>query len=318
VRWLHVAEAADVAVMLTGGEMVLKPGLLLAGDERAQTEYPESMQRADAVAVMLGLGRALRTTPEPMRRAAERCGAPLIVLHRPAPFDRLTEEVHSRLIHGRFAALKLSDRMRSSLTALNLSGAPWQSRRRAAPVLLRPVGPRDHRDAQILHAPTRLLRWPHRLGVRAIVVVVVDLAQHWLKPMRAGHPQTTGHDCASIVIGRRAQGRSARRRTPPPPYHQSERRAHDSIPWLRIAVPARRGGRTPAGSPRGQRARGRCEVPVPHARGSRHTGGRERLGTPVGRHQLQRTGPEHTAGPAKTAPTGYPRPGRSLWLSRAI
>ncbi|MCW2872657.1 MAG: PucR family transcriptional regulator, partial [Streptomyces oryziradicis] len=229
MRWLHVAEAADVAVMLTGGEMVLKPGLLLAGDERAQTEYPESMQRADAVAVMLGLGRALRTTPEPMRRAAERCGAPLIVLHRPAPFDRLTEEVHSRLIHGRFAALKLSDRMRSSLTALNLSGAPWQSRRRAAPVLLRPVGPRDHRDAQILHAPTRLLRWPHRLGVRAIVVVVVDLAQHWLKPMRAGHPQTTGHDCASIVIGRRAQGRSARRRTPPPPYHQSDGAGHRSV-----------------------------------------------------------------------------------------
>ncbi|MFC5665259.1 PucR family transcriptional regulator [Kitasatospora misakiensis] len=126
VRWLHVAEAADVGVMLTGGEMVLTTGLLLAGDEQAQVAYVESMQRADVAAVLLGLGRAFRTTPAAMRRAAERCGVPLIVLHRPAPFSRLTEEVHARLVHGRFAALNLSDRIRSSLTTLNLSGAPLQ------------------------------------------------------------------------------------------------------------------------------------------------------------------------------------------------
>ncbi|TDU03380.1 purine catabolism regulator [Streptomyces sp. 846.5] len=126
VRWLHVAEAADVGVMLTGGEIVLTTGLLLAGDEQAQVAYVESMQRADVAAVLLGLGRAFRTTPPAMRRAAERCGVPLIVLHRPAPFARLTEEVHSQLVHGRFAALNLSDRIRSSLTALNLSGAPLQ------------------------------------------------------------------------------------------------------------------------------------------------------------------------------------------------
>lgn len=126
VRWLHVAEAPDVGVMLSGGEMVLTTGLLLAGDERAQREYVESMRRADVAAVVLGLGRAFRTTPEPMRRAAERCGVPLVVLHRPAPFARLTEEVHARLVHGRFAALDLSDRVRSALTALNLSGAGLQ------------------------------------------------------------------------------------------------------------------------------------------------------------------------------------------------
>jgi IS605 OrfB family transposase len=53
-------------------------------------------------------------------------------------------------------------------------------------------------------------------------------AQHWLTPLRATHPQTTGHDCASIVIGRRAQGHSARRRTPPPPHHQSDGAGHRS------------------------------------------------------------------------------------------
>ncbi|MCO5995247.1 PucR family transcriptional regulator [Actinoallomurus rhizosphaericola] len=126
VRWLHVAEATDVAVMLAGGEMVLTTGLLLAGNDQAQAEYIESMRRVGVAAVVLGLGRAFRTTPEPMRRAAQRCGMPLIVLHRPAPFVRMTEEVHSRLLSGRFAALDLSDNIRSSLTALNLSGATLQ------------------------------------------------------------------------------------------------------------------------------------------------------------------------------------------------
>ncbi|MCU7820953.1 PucR family transcriptional regulator ligand-binding domain-containing protein [Kitasatospora sp. DSM 101779] len=126
VRWLHVAEAADVAVMLTGGEMVLTTGLLLAGDDQAQAAYMESMGRAGASAVVLGLGRAFSTTPEAMRRAAQRHGVPLVVLHRPAPFARLTEEVHARLLHGRYAALDLSDRMGGALAALNLSGVPLQ------------------------------------------------------------------------------------------------------------------------------------------------------------------------------------------------
>ncbi len=39
VRWVHVAEAADVGVMLSGGEMVLTTGVLLAGDPDAQAEY---------------------------------------------------------------------------------------------------------------------------------------------------------------------------------------------------------------------------------------------------------------------------------------
>jgi purine catabolism regulator len=126
VRWVHVAEAADVAVMLSGGEIVLTTGLLLADDPEAQAAYIESMHVADVAAVVLGLGRAFATTPHAMRRAAEQRGVPLIVLHRPAPFAKFTEEVHARLLNNRFAAVDLSDRLRSSLAALNLSGASLQ------------------------------------------------------------------------------------------------------------------------------------------------------------------------------------------------
>ncbi len=126
VRWVHVAEAADVGVMLSGGEMVLTTGVLLAGDEGKQAEYVRSLHHAEASAVVLGLGRAFPAPPEAMRRAAERCGLPLVVLHRPSPFAQLTEEVQSRLVWRKFAAVSLSEAVRSGLTALITTGAPLQ------------------------------------------------------------------------------------------------------------------------------------------------------------------------------------------------
>ncbi|KOV61164.1 PucR family transcriptional regulator [Streptomyces sp. MMG1121] len=124
VRWVHVAEAADVGVMLSGGEMVLTTGVLLAGDEAKQAEYVQSLHRAEAAAVVLGLGRAFPAPPEVMRRAAERCGLPMVVLHRPSPFAELTEEVQSRLVRRKFAAVSLSEAVRTALTALITAGAP--------------------------------------------------------------------------------------------------------------------------------------------------------------------------------------------------
>lgn len=126
VRWVHVAEAPDVGVMLSGGEMVLTTGVLLAGDDAKQDEYVRSLHRAEAAAVVLGLGRAFPAPPEPMRRAAERCQLPLVVLHRPFPFAELTEEVQCRLVRRKFAAVSLSESVRTALTGLITAGAPVQ------------------------------------------------------------------------------------------------------------------------------------------------------------------------------------------------
>ncbi|MCX4884920.1 PucR family transcriptional regulator [Streptomyces sp. NBC_00847] len=127
VRWVHVAEAPDVGVMLSGGEMVLTTGVLLAGDEEKQAEYIRSLHRAEAAAVVLGLGRAFPSPPDAMRRAAERCGLPMVVLHRPFPFAELTEEVQARLVRRKFAAVSLSESVRTALTGLITAGAPLQS-----------------------------------------------------------------------------------------------------------------------------------------------------------------------------------------------
>ncbi|MGW0586076.1 PucR family transcriptional regulator ligand-binding domain-containing protein, partial [Streptomyces sp. NPDC002920] len=100
--------------------------MLLAGDEAAQAEYIRSLHRAEAAAVVLGLGRAFPAPPDVMRRAADRCGLPMVVLHRPFPFAELTEEVQSRLVRRKFAAVSLSEAVRTALTGLITAGAPLQ------------------------------------------------------------------------------------------------------------------------------------------------------------------------------------------------
>jgi hypothetical protein len=70
----------------------------------------------------------------------------------------------------------------------------------------------------------RLVQMCHNAG---LAIVVVDpayttrwAAQHWLTPLRAHHPQTSGHHAAAVVIGRRGLGHRARRRVtrnPPAP-----------------------------------------------------------------------------------------------------
>ena len=179
VRWVHVAEAADVGVMLSGGEMVLTTGVLLAGDEHKQTEYVRSLHRAEASAVVLGLGRAFPSPPEAMRRAAERCQLPLVVLHRPFPFAQLTEEVQSRLVRRKFAAVSLSEAVRTELTALITAGAPLQrlldevARHSACPVVVtnlahRVLGTAGERPAvdDVLRDWERIARqaWGHHPG----------------------------------------------------------------------------------------------------------------------------------------------------------
>ncbi|WP_406471553.1 transposase [Streptomyces hirsutus] len=69
-----------------------------------------------------------------------------------------------------------------------------------------------------------------------ITIIAVDPAytsrwgaQHWQKPLTSKNRRTTGHDAASIAIGRRAQGYSLRRRTAPPRTHRSDGCGHRTV-----------------------------------------------------------------------------------------
>jgi IS605 OrfB family transposase len=98
----------------------------------------------------------------------------------------------------------------------------------------------------------RLVQMTHNAG---LAVVAVDPAytsrwgaQHWLVPLRARHPQASGHHAAAVVIGRRALGHRARRQAgvTGPGQRTSRRRATPRAP---VAKRTNRNGR-PRPAPR--------------------------------------------------------------------
>ena len=206
VRWVHVAEAPDVGVMLSGGEMVLTTGVLLAGDEEKQAEYIQSLHRAEAAAVVLGLGRAFPSPPDVMRRAAERCGLPMVVLHRPFPFAELTEEVQARLIRRKFAAVSLSESVRTALTGLITAGAPLQrlldeiAQHSACPVVVTNLAHRVLATAGERSAVDDVLRDWERISRQAggsegdgwIRAELGGRGERWGQIMLCGHRGDTG------------------------------------------------------------------------------------------------------------------------------
>jgi IS605 OrfB family transposase len=62
----------------------------------------------------------------------------------------------------------------------------------------------------------RLVQMAANAGLSVIVVDPAYTsrwgAEHWLRPLREHHPETTGHHAAALVIGRRGLGHRARRR----------------------------------------------------------------------------------------------------------
>ncbi|WP_406428218.1 IS200/IS605 family accessory protein TnpB-related protein [Streptomyces sp. NBC_00147] len=90
---------------------------------------------------------------------------------------------------------------------------------------------------------------------QGISVIAVDAAyssrwgaEHWQKPTSIPTHQTTRHEAASLVIGRRAQGFGARRRTTPPPRDRRDRVGH-RITQAAPRNPGREGDRPPRTGP---------------------------------------------------------------------
>ena len=80
----------------------------------------------------------------------------------------------------------------------------------------------------------RLVQMTHNAG---LAVVAVDPAytsrwgaQHWLAPLRAKHPQASGHHAAAVVIGRRALGRSRQAQRQPPRWRKTVTATRPPLP----------------------------------------------------------------------------------------
>ena len=169
VTWVHVTEVLDAARFLSGGELLLSTGSLLAqSSARAQADYLRSLEEGGAQGLVLELVQGFREPPPELLGAAQRCGFPLIVFRQEVSFALLTRAAHARILHARGEVQGAS--LAPLLSALAETGRSLDFLQvQLGPLLRLPTRPRtvltDTLEA-LLATNFNMARAARRLGVR--------------------------------------------------------------------------------------------------------------------------------------------------------
>ncbi|HYQ65484.1 PucR family transcriptional regulator [Actinophytocola sp.] len=146
-RWVHIAEIADIAPLLGGGELVLTTGIALPDDPEALTRYVAELSAVGVVGVVVELVRHWhRELPTAMIEAADEHDLPLITLSRETRFVAVTEAVVGLIVAAQVAELRAAERVHETFTTLTVAGAePAEVLREVArasglPVVLETLG----------------------------------------------------------------------------------------------------------------------------------------------------------------------------------
>ncbi len=124
VRWAHVAEVADIAHLLRGGELVLTTGVALPGDAAALTRYVADLAEVGASGLVIELvQRWSDKLPTALVDAAEKHGLPLVTLSRETRYVAVTEAVNGQIVDAQVAELRAAERVHETFTALTVAGA---------------------------------------------------------------------------------------------------------------------------------------------------------------------------------------------------
>ena len=121
---MHVAEVADIAHLLQGGELVLTTGIALPADPAGLARYIGELAGVGAAGLVVELVRRWPgALPEALRAAADRCALPLITLAAETPFVAVTEAVAAQIRDAQLAELRAAEHARQAFTALTVAGA---------------------------------------------------------------------------------------------------------------------------------------------------------------------------------------------------
>lgn len=124
VRWVHVAEVADIAHLLKGGELVLTTGIALPDDEPALARYVAELAAVGVAGIVVELVRHWhKALPSALREAADRHGVPLVTLSRETRYVTVTETVNGLIVDKQVAELRAAEQVHEVFTALTVSGA---------------------------------------------------------------------------------------------------------------------------------------------------------------------------------------------------
>jgi len=124
VRWAHVAEVADIAHLLRGGELVLTTGVALPDDGPALARYVADLAGVGAAGLVIELVRHWSDRlPAALVEAAERHELPLITLSRETRYVAVTEAVNGLIVDAQVAELRAAERVHETFTALTVASA---------------------------------------------------------------------------------------------------------------------------------------------------------------------------------------------------
>jgi purine catabolism regulator len=124
VRWVHVAEIADIAHLLRGGELVLTTGIALPDDPAALTRYVDELADIGVAGLVVELVRHWSDAlPAALVTAADRHAMPLVTLSRETRFVAVTEAVVGLIVDAQVAELRAAEQVHETFTALTVAGA---------------------------------------------------------------------------------------------------------------------------------------------------------------------------------------------------
>jgi purine catabolism regulator len=124
VRWAHVAEVADIAHLLKGGELVLTTGVALPDEEDLLAGYMDELAGVGVAGLVVELVRHWSDAlPSALVRAADRHGVPLVTLSRETRYVTVTETVNGLIVDAQVAELRAAEQVHQTFTALTVSGA---------------------------------------------------------------------------------------------------------------------------------------------------------------------------------------------------
>ncbi|GAA4840379.1 PucR family transcriptional regulator [Saccharopolyspora rosea] len=141
VRWVHVAEIADIAALLSGGELVLTTGIALPEAPEQLARYVGELASVGACGLVVELVRRWRDrVPPALVDAAHRHDLPLVTLAEETRFVHVTEAVAARIRDAQLAELRATHAIHETFTALTTSGAePAEVLREATRICGRPL-----------------------------------------------------------------------------------------------------------------------------------------------------------------------------------
>jgi purine catabolism regulator len=123
IRWAHVAEVANIAALLRGGELILTTGIGLPSSDRLLRRFVAELAERRIAGLVIETGTRFKEVPWALIAAATEHDLPLIALHREVSFVEVTEAINDELHRREIARARRADRLQQELTELLVGGA---------------------------------------------------------------------------------------------------------------------------------------------------------------------------------------------------